>query len=118
MRHLTARQKGDGGGWHYVSLGSQGGYPLGYCAEHEPHATETEARECYAAWVRDSIEMDRRTTNWTDCEVPGCDQPTKGLAEYARDGYHAVSLCPAHMTREAVIELCGLDKPAGDAWKS
>ena len=52
MRHQTARQLSDGRGWHYVSLGRNGGHPLGACAEHDPHPTEAEARQKHGASVK------------------------------------------------------------------
>ena len=115
MRHLTAARKGDGG-WHYVSLGRTGGYPLGYCAEHEPHATEAEARECYARYQRDHIKFDRGTWSWTGCNAEGCDNPTRSAARCG--AYKMVALCDEHLTTEHAIKALRLDEPAGDAWQS
>lgn len=115
MRTHTAARKGDGG-WHYVSLGRDGGYPLGYCAGHEPHETEAEARECYARYERDQIKFDRGTRSWTACQIEGCDNPTRNAA---RSGpwLHA-SLCDEHLTIEHAIKALGLDEAAGDSWVS
>lgn len=117
MRHLTASRKGEGGGWHYVNLGRSGGYPLGYCAQHEPHATERDARECYAQYQRDHVELRRDAwTNWSDCRE--CGAPTKHSATIAGDGYAFESLCEEHLTVDLAIKHLGLSGPAGDSWVS
>lgn len=118
MRQHTARQRGEGGGWHYVSLSSRGGYPLGYCADHEPHATEAEARECYAQYQRDHIVLDAWKHNWCGCEVDGCGNPTKSSAKIEGDAYRMAALCPEHMSIEHAVKALGIDGPAGDAWIS
>lgn len=118
MNHLTAARKGDGG-WHYVSLNRRlGGYPLGYCRDHEPHATEAEARECYAQYQRDHVRLDAWSHSWCSCEVKGCDQPTKSSARIEGDEYRMAALCPQHMTFEHAVKRFHLDEPAGDAWQS
>jgi hypothetical protein len=123
MRTKTALQRADGSGWHYGIAGKSGGHPLGRCANHPPHLTEAEARECYGAYVReDTIKLDAYPLGWTSCEArPGsvkCSAPTKSAATYGDDGYGQVALCPEHMTRENVIAAAQLDGPAGDAWIS
>lgn len=115
MRHETAARKGDGG-WHYVSLSRQGGHPLGYCAEHEPHDTEIEARQCYAAYRRDNIRLDSTLGDWTGCRV--CDAPAKAAASIRYDGFHLEPLCAEHLNLATAISVLGLDLPAGDAWRS
>lgn len=117
MRHHTAAQRGDEG-WHYVSLSRSGGYPLGYCGEHEPHETEQEARECYARYRRDRVRLDVRLGDWTGCKAPGCDKPTKGGADIEGDGFALAPLCDEHLTHEHAVAALGLDRPAGDAWIS
>lgn len=114
MRHISAYKIGDG--WHYASVNRRGGYPLGYCANHEPHPTELEARECYAQYQRDHVLLDGRSSNWGGCEVPGCDAPTKKHAHIEGDGYLLATLCDEHLTIEHAIEVFGLNEPAGDAW--
>jgi hypothetical protein len=118
VNHLTAARRGEDG-WHYVSLNRRrGGYPLGYCAGHEPHATEGEARECYAQYQRDHVRLDSTTSNWCGCEVAGCDKPTKRHARIEGDGYHMAALCDEHLTVEHAIAALHLDQPAGDSWQS
>lgn len=123
MRHKTAAQQGEGGGWHYVSMNRRGGYPLGYCAEHEPHPTEAEARECYGRYLREqTIRLYDGTCSWTSCHArpndQRCPNPTRGFASWGDDGYGMVPLCPEHMTVEHVIARARIAGPAGDAWVS
>ena len=124
MRRHTAARKGEGGGWHYVSLSSRGGHPLGYCWEHDPHETETEARECYARYLRDHVTLDGTTLNWQGCAAPDdeqdrdCDRPTKKLAQVSGSWGHSAALCDKHLTLEIAYEVMGLLRPAGDAWMS
>lgn len=120
MNHHTAAQKGEGGGWHYVSLNHRtGGYPLGYCREHEPHDTEDEARRCYRLWQRAHVRLDVRLSSWADCHVKGCKAPTKQGARIDDGDYHLAPLCPEHLTHEHALVALGLDDPiAGDAWQS
>lgn len=119
MRTHTARQRGEGGGWHYVSVGRDGGYLLGYCAEHEPHATEAEARECYRRWQCDNIVLGEGKWSWGSCEVRGCDNPARNGARIKGDGYHLALLCDEHNDREHAVVALGLeDDRAGDAWVS
>jgi hypothetical protein len=116
VRQLTAAQKGEAGGWHYVSLGSAGGHPIGYCTEHEPHDSEAEARECYGQWRRDHIRLGG-TARWTSCGFPGCSAPANHAADVAGT-YDGTVLCDSHNTTEhAVTALC-LEGAAGDAWVS
>jgi len=120
MNHHTAAQKGDGGGWHYVSLSSRGGgYPLGYCAGHAPHETEAEARRCYQQWRRAHVRRDLTLANWGDCSIDGCGEPTKTGARIEGDGYSAARLCTGHLDYDHAIIALGLeDEYAGDSWES
>lgn len=118
MNHLTAVHVSlpAGEGWHYASTNSRGGGPIGFCMEHPPHATETEARECYASYQRGRIKIpaDANLASWTDCQE--CGAPTKYDATWGP--YSSMSLCPLHLNVETVVRLAGLDEPAGDAWTS
>lgn len=126
MRHHTAARRGEDGGWHYVSLNRRtGGYPLGYCREYEPHDTETEARECYAQFLRDTIKLNASRCGWTSCQAgrgageTRCRQPAQDVAEWGNDGWGVAALCPEHMTVEGVLSAYPhLREPAGDAWVS
>jgi hypothetical protein len=118
MRHKTAARRGETGGWHYVSLSRDGGHPIGYCRDHEPHTTEDEARECYGRYIREeeTIRLDAKYAQWTGCQV--CGAATTSGAEYGDDGYGSVALCPEHLAVEHVIAVAKLDGLAGDAWLS
>ena len=120
MRHLTAAQKGAGGGWHYVSMSRDGGHPLGYCCEHEPHATEEDARACYGQWLRDHV-AEAGTWSWGGCDVRGDDGncPNPSRNGWATPGqHHLVILCDEHNDKEHAIAAMHLDSPAGDMWIS
>lgn len=121
MRTKTAVQLADGSGWHYAITGRTGGHPIGRCADHPPHPTEAEARECYGAYLReDTIRLDVAGFRWNSCDHQAggtrCPNPTKSYATYGDDGYGHVALCPDHMTVENAIAAAQLDGPAGDAW--
>lgn len=123
MRTKTALQLADGSGWHYGMSTRDGGYPIGRCADHPPHPTELEARECYGAYVRDdTIRLDAHACSWTSCQHrengKQCPHPTQAVATYGDDGYGQVALCPDHMTVENVVAAAQLGGPAGDAWIS
>lgn len=121
MRHLTAHQLPEGG-WHYASTHRRGGYPLGYCRDHEPHPTEAEARECYSQWQRDHLVLDDGNWSWGNCEhregQTRCKSPANKAARIEGDGYQMALLCPEHMTRGHAIAALGIDGPAGDSWES
>jgi hypothetical protein len=120
VRHLTAvwiTTKDGVTGWHYASLSRRGGHPLGGCATHEPHPSEIEARECYAAWQRERIRLDGKC-DWTSCEAYGCDSPTRHVARIEGDGYRMACLCPEHLTVENAIHALHLSGAAGDSWQS
>lgn len=115
MRHLTAVHID--GGWRYASLGRRGGGPIGNCAGHL-HDTELEARECYAAYLREQVRLDRgNLRSWSGCKVEGCDRPTKNAAKVSGD-YGLAPLCDEHLTHEVACEVLGLNRPAGDSWQS
>lgn len=119
MRHLTAAQRADGSGWHYCSLSKRGGYALGYCAEHAPHASEDDARRCYRTWQRDHIRLDQRFTNWGDCAIAGCGEPTKLGARIEGDGYSMARLCQKHTTATDARTALMLDGDLADeSWES
>lgn len=118
MRHLTAAQRGEGG-WHYVSASSEGGHPLGYCAEHEPHATEDEARACFRRWERDKIVRREDSYAWGTCRV--CKGPTRDAAEVHKPGFGPVPtlMCRTHTEPSEVYAAVGLAGDlADDAWVS
>lgn len=113
MMHYRAAERTDGTGWHYVV----GGHPIGYCAEHAPHASEADARECYARWQRDHVQRDG-LWSWSTCRVPQCPNPSRHGWAIEGDPYSMAILCDEHDDREHAIEALGLNGPAGDRWES
>lgn len=127
MNYDQPRELEDKSGWHYTTHNKRTGtHPIGYCREHGPHATEAEARECYASYLRDNVKLDPpHTWSWCTCdygtgEYGGERQPCPNPANSgARSGpWRVALLCDEHFTREHAIEALGLDKPAGDSWHS
>lgn len=114
MMHSRAALRADGTGWHYVI----GGHPLGYCQEHEPHATEQEARECFGQWRRDHITLDRKASNWNSCQIERCDNPARNIAGVERMPYEMAVLCDEHFDLEHAIVAMRLEGAAGDSWTS
>lgn len=117
MRQLTAAENRSTGGWHYVSLSSRGGHPIGDCAGHAPHDTEAEARECYSASRRKRVKLDGKC-RWTTCSQPECDEPADRVASVEGDAYAFAAFCLPHCTLENAIKRMGLNGPAGDSWES
>ena len=114
MMYSRAAQLADGSGWHYVT----GGHPVGYCAEHEPHATEAEARECYGQWQRDHVVRSSSRWSWMNCAVRGCLNPARAGWQIEGDAYSMAILCDEHDDAEHAIEAMGISGPAGDRWES
>lgn len=103
MNHSTTRRL-ESGGWHFTTKSNGVVVPIGYCSEHEGHATEQEARECYKRYVLDHrLSLDPRldATSQHKCKV--CGAWTTGMALV--DEHAMFSLCDEHRTREHVAEL-------------
>lgn len=120
MNHSTALALADGSGWHYGCRNRRLGVrPIGYCADHGPHPTEDEARQCYTQYQRDRVRLDGKCS-WTSCEAgrgaSRCPDPANRYARIEGDGYAMASLCDQHMTLEAAYEALDLNSPAGDRW--
>jgi hypothetical protein len=93
MNYYDARQTKNKSGWHYTCMNDGAIWPVGYCAEHEPHATEREARECFGQYLLDG-EREETYGDWTGCAV--CDKPTKrGMTTRPPLG-HGYPLCDEH----------------------
>ncbi len=126
MRHLRAVQVDlgeQGQGWHYASTSRRGGHPLGYCAEHPPHATEQEARVCYRLYQRAHVKIGGRNLSWTSCTArpygEKCPHPARDAAWVEGDGYALAPLCSEHLSyTHALVALHLDDDKAGDSWES
>jgi hypothetical protein len=77
-------------------------WAVGYCAEHEGHATKEEAQECYRKYL-----LERRTSfdlvlrDWIGCRV--CGRPTKKGALVGPTDYYP--LCKQHLNQQALETL-------------
>lgn len=102
---------GSAGGWHYTTLNRRTGCRAeGYCTEHEPHATEQEARECYARWALDNARYDIQLADMQlRCAHEGCETWTDKIA--GPPGYSAfgtdVPLCDVHRDRAGLEDVLG-----------
>lgn len=114
-------------GWHYAQVWKTGGHQIGFCADHAPHPTEAEARECYSAYLRTQLR-EETYGDWSGCEASVtrtdqgsqalvCDTPTKKGITYS-GGFRGAALCDRHRTDEQAIVVLGLDQPAGDSFGS
>jgi hypothetical protein len=106
----------ESGGWHYTSRNDDRVYPVGYCADHRdaPHATEDEARACYARYmIEQRTRLDGITLgSYNPCTAPsGCTVLTNRAA--AVGAWIVYRLCDEHRTAEVVAELYG--PMAGDS---
>lgn len=144
MNYDQPRQIADGpheGKWQYTSANRRTGtHPIGYCwtilaDPNDPdsvlpkedwtyhyHDTEAEARECYAAYLRDHVRLDKpHTWSWGTCDYGLNDkQPCKNPANNgAHSGaWHMALLCDEHFNLADAITALGLNKPAGDSMHS
>lgn len=106
MNYYDARQREDGSGWHYIKLNKRSGTrPVGYCADHPPHATEAEARECYRQYELDNAREGKLSDQMLKCRV--CGEYTEGFMEVGHT--QMVVLCDVHRTREQLDKL--IDPP-------
>lgn len=138
MRHHKAAQHGEGGPWHYVSLGRDGGHPIGYCTDACTHATAEEAAEHYRQWLLDGFRFDGSSGDSVQyrCEVPVptgsvnisgmltapptdtkvCGTWTQRLA-MGPDGWIIHHVCHGHSNRES-MELLHPEGSIGESWES
>lgn len=110
------KNRGGADGWHYAQLWKTGGGPIGYCAEHEPHPTEVEARDCYARYQREHVLLDAHL-GWTSCDAEGCTNPANKGARIP-GSYSLAALCDEHLTMDDAYRALHVDGPAADSWGS
>jgi hypothetical protein len=101
------RQLKDGGGWHYTTFNRRiGTFPVGYCRDHAPHATEDEARRCYRDYqINECLRLDCTVGDWNPCEYPACGTLTNRAVTIS--GWPQWRLCDEHRTKECCAELYG-----------
>lgn len=102
MNYYEARQTKDKAGWHFTSMNDGQIWPVGYCADHEPHATPEEARECFRKYLLDG-SRELTYADWTGCEV--CDTPTKKALSTRPPLGNDHALCDEHRTLEQLEAL-------------
>jgi hypothetical protein len=96
------------GGWHYTSMNDGRVWPIGYCRDHDGHATEDEARRCYRDYeLNECLRLDGGTwaNHWQKCDYPGCENLTNKPVMIG--GWHRWTLCDEHRTKECCTELYG-----------
>ena len=113
MNYDQPRKLADGSGWHYTQMNDGRIWPIGYCREHEPHATEDDARRCYRDYeLNERLTLDGTIGNWNPCEHEGCETLTNRNAGIEPWG-PSWRLCDEHRTKERCAELYG--ELAGDS---
>jgi hypothetical protein len=91
------------GRYHYTCRNDNRIWPVGYCVEHEGHATEQEAQDCYKRYLLDHrLNLDM-TMNDTQRKCCICGEWTQKAAEI--DNGQIWDLCDAHRNRETVEKL-------------
>lgn len=108
MNYDQPRQLEDGG-WHYTTFNRRiGTFPIGYCREHEPHATEDDARCCYRDYeLNECLRLDGTVGHWNPCTAPsGCETLTNREAIIGGMGPSWL-LCDEHRTKEVCAGLYG-----------
>lgn len=97
------------GGWHYTTMNDGRIGAIGYCIDHRdtPHATEDEARACYARYmIEQRLRLDVTLGGYNPCTAPsGCGVLTNRAAQVG--GWSLYRLCDEHRTAQVVAELYG-----------
>lgn len=107
MNYYEARKMKDGSGWQFTGRNKRPRpdgetWPVGYCADHEPHAERWEAEDCFRAYLLDGVQ-EESYGDWTGCEI--CGDPTKkGLTSRPPLGT-GYPLCDDHRTPEYLSSL-------------
>lgn len=115
MNYYDARELKDGG-WRYSCMNDDRIWTVGSCAEHEPHATQDEAYECYTRYLLDNrLTLDGTISNTQHrCAHADCDEWTDRYAQI--DNSQTWSLCDQHRTKDVVAELLGTVGAAVSSW--
>lgn len=107
MRYYDARQNSETKKWHYTVRQDKFIDAVGYCADDAGHATAKEACACYRGYLVENATLGMKMSAKLQCEYPGCEEFTKGLAMY---GGRPVVLCEKHQDKaslEAVVPEVG-----------
>lgn len=112
MNHYRARQLKDGG-WHFTCMNDGRAWPVGYCAEHEPHATKEEACGCYRKWLLDNrLKLNCRDNH----QQRKCKECGEWTSSYAMCETDIVFLCDKHMNRETFEKIVPVFDEMWSSW--
>lgn len=103
-------------GWHYTCMNDGRIWAVGYCSEHEPHATKDEAYECWTRYLlTERLRLDGFDSRAQHrCAAPDCDSWTQHHATV--DHSMTWSLCDAHRNADVVAALLGTVGAAMSSW--
>lgn len=87
--------------WHYTRMNDDRIYPIGYCTDHDGHASKQEAENCYKSYILDKhLQLDGKIDGALfKCQM--CDNYSDGCVYI--EGWMRYKLCDTHRTR-AVVE--------------
>jgi hypothetical protein len=100
-RELKTKDGKPSGLWHFTKMRDGQIWAVGYCAEHEGHATKEEAQECYRKYILEHMVSRGRLTEWHSCRV--CRAPAKNFADVG--GLELLVLCDEHNTTQQIEKL-------------
>lgn len=108
MNYYQARERKDGGGWHFTCMNDGRIWPVGYCRDHEPHETKEAAEVCYLDYLLDhklrfveESPVDGYTSapSWPCIE---CSSPTHKTARFRGEG--PMPVCDEHANRDTIAK--------------
>ena len=97
MNYYAARELEGTGKYHYTCRRDGMVWPVGYCKEHEPHATKEEACECYRKYLHD-VQLQFGEIKDQQIMVAECGEWTTKIGVCERTS--VVHLCDKHLSRE------------------
>ena len=100
-RQLMTKDGKPSGLWHFTKMRDGQIWAVGYCAEHEGHATKEEAQECYRKYILEREVSQGRLAEWHSCFV--CGAPSKNCVEVG--GLKLLILCDEHNTTQQIEKL-------------
>ena len=109
MNYYQPRQilkDGQPDGWHYTCQNDGRIWAVGDCADHEPHATEAEAYDCYTGYLlNNKLRLDGFEEGvQRPCAAAGCGEWTQARAYLDVQSW---PLCDSHRTKDVMAVLFG-----------
>lgn len=104
MNYTQARQRGEGGPWHFTTQNDDRVWPVGCTAD----CTHTSSTEACQHWVELTIAEGVRwgECSWTTCSARNCEYPAKRTAHIGTGGTMSTyMLCAEHATDKIAAEL-------------